>query len=94
MNNHTTQPALAAPAGSACRFKIVATTESSVRTFNGTAAAKSGQRATLDELLIGLVSGIVREEKLALVGITIEASMESPNAPASAAAGKEAGNDH
>ena len=93
MSEPTTQPAFAAPAGSACRFKIVATTDTSIRTFQGTAVAQRGQCATLDELLIGLISGIVREEKLVLLGITIEAIMESPNAPASATPNPEAKNE-
>jgi len=67
--------------GAACRFKIVATTDTGIRTFQGTAAAQQGQFAALEDLLIGIVSGIVREEKLVLVGITIEASLESPNTP-------------
>lgn len=71
--------------GSACRFKIVGTTASGIRTFQGNAAVKPGQCAALSDLVIALLSGIVREEKLALLGITIEASMETPNAPASAA---------
>jgi hypothetical protein len=71
------KPACGAPSGSACRFKIVATTDTAVRTFEGTAAANPGQCATLDQLVIALVAGIVREEKLELRGLTIEASMEA-----------------
>ncbi len=79
---HSGDPAVSTSTStSACRFKIVATTDTSIRRFEGTAVAKPGQRATLDELLIALVSGIVREEKLTILGLTIEASMESPNTP-------------
>lgn len=80
--NETTIPASTPPApaaGSACRFKIVATTDASIKTFKGTAVALPGRFATLDELLIGLLASIVRDENLVLSGITIEASMESSN---------------
>lgn len=90
MKKPKAKPAFAGPAGSACCYTIVATTETEVRTFEGAATTKPGQCATLDQLLICVISGIVREEKLVLLGLTIEASLESPNAVRSTTPGGEA----